>query len=74
MLFDELPYALLNSSAGDAFRKTIERWKGHRTVILVTHREDYIKMADTVVLLSTGDFPMVGSPDLIIEAINKSNT
>lgn len=74
MLFDELPYALLNSSAGDAFRKTIERWKGHRTVILVTHREDYIKMADTVVLLTTGDFPIVGSPELIIEAINKSNT
>ena len=73
MLFDELPYALLNSSAGEAFRKTLERWRGHRTVIIVTHREDYIKMADTVILLTTGDFPIVGSPTLIIEAINKSN-
>ncbi|WP_394201978.1 peptidase domain-containing ABC transporter [Marinagarivorans algicola] len=73
MLFDELPYALLNSTAGEAFRQTIDRWKGHRTVILVSHREDYLKMADTVILLTTGDFPIVGSPELIIEAINKSN-
>ena len=73
MLFDELPYALLNSPAGEAFRLMLERWKGHRTVVLVTHREDYIKMADTVVLLTAGDFPMAGPPDVILEAINKSN-
>lgn len=74
MVFDELPYALLNSSAGEAFRQTIDRWKGHRTVILVTHREDYIKLADTVILLATGEFPIIGDPELIIEAINKSNS
>lgn len=73
MLFDELPYALLNSSAGEAFRKTIARWKSHRTVLIVTHREDYIRMADTVVLLTSGDFPVVGSPELVIESINQSN-
>ena len=73
MVFDELPYALLNSQAGEAFRQTIKRWKRHRTVILVTHREDYIKLADTVILLAAGEFPMVGSPQLIIEEINNSN-
>ena len=73
MLFDELPYALLNSSAGEAFRKTIAKWKSHRTVVIVTHREDYLRMADTVVLLTPGEFPVVGSPELVIESINQSN-
>lgn len=73
MLFDELPYALLNSSAGEAYRKMIAGWKSHRTVIVVTHREDYIRMADTVVLLTPGEFPVVGSPELVIDSINQSN-
>lgn len=73
MLFDELPYALLNSSAGEAFHRIIEEWKGHRTIVMVTHREDYLKMADIAVLLRSGDAPVVSDPDKLIAKINKSN-
>ena len=73
MLFDELPYALLNSSAGEAFHHMIEKWKGDRTIVIVTHREDYLKMADIAVLLRSGGTPVVGDPDKVIAAINKSN-
>lgn len=73
MLFDELPYALLNSSAGEAFHSMIEKWRGHRTIVIVTHREDYLKMADIAVLLRSGGAPVVDHPNRVITAINKSN-
>ncbi len=71
MLFDELPYALLNSAAGDEFLRVLESWKGYRTVLMVTHREDYLKLADTVVLLSSTMSSKVGHPDVIIEEIRR---
>jgi ABC-type transport system involved in cytochrome bd biosynthesis fused ATPase/permease subunit len=73
MLFDELPYALLNSPAGEAFHTMIESWKGHRTILMVTHREDYMQMADISILLRAGESPLAGNPAEVIEAINKSN-
>lgn len=73
MLFDELPYALLNSHAGEAFQKTVMQWKGHRTMFMVTHREDYIKLSDKAILLRNGLSPLVDTPDRIIRAINESN-
>jgi len=73
MLFDELPYALLNSSAGEAFNNSILNWKHDRTILIITHREDYIKIADIAILLRNKDTPIVGTPDKIIKAINKSN-
>lgn len=71
MLFDELPYALLNSTAGDEFLKSLKSWKGYRTVLMVTHREDYLEMADTVILLNATMSAKVGHPDVIIEEIRR---
>ena len=73
MLFDELPYALLNSPAGEAFNNSITNWKNKKTILMITHREDYLKIADVAVLLRSRDTPIVGSPEKIIKAINKSN-
>lgn len=73
MLFDELPYALLNSEAGEAYRQTLKDWKGLRTILMVSHREDYLKMADTVILLRKGDYPLIADPDTIINAIERSH-
>lgn len=73
MLIDEQPYALLNSAAGASFRAALQSWKGERTIVMVTHREDYMKMADVSVLLRSGLSPLVGTPEKIIEAIYKSN-
>lgn len=65
MLFDELPFAFLNSKSADALLNFLNRSKGLRTIVLVTHRDDYIKLADKVVLLRAGERPIVGSPDEI---------
>lgn len=72
MLFDELPYALLNSPAGEAFKSALREWKGRRTVLIVTHREDYLSMADSAFLLRAGAAPLTGRPDRIIEVLYES--
>jgi len=69
MLFDELPYALLNSHAGQAFFNMLKQWKGRRTMLMVSHREDYLRLADHVILLRNGELPKVGPPEQIIQAI-----
>ncbi len=71
MLIDELPYALLNSSAGDLFYEMLKMWKGQRTILVVSHREDYLKLADKVVLLRGGEPPLVATADVVIKAIHE---
>lgn len=70
MLFDELPHALLNSDAGEAFFEMLESWKGQRSIILVSHREDYLKLADKVVLLQESEQPFCSDPQTIIKRLN----
>lgn len=72
MLFDELPYAYLNSACGVRFKELITGWKGIKTVFCVTHREDYIKLADQVIFLRKGQVPIVGRPDQILDMIYSS--
>lgn len=66
MLFDDLPFAFLNSKSADAFLAFLKQSKGRRTVLLATHRDDYIKIADKVVLLQANERPIVGSPDDVL--------
>ena len=72
MLFDEQPYALLNDKAGESFHELLASWKGYRTVVIVSHREDYIRLADQVILLRGNESPVVGNPDEIIRIISKN--
>lgn len=71
-LIDELPYAFLNSPAGQVFKNILRDWKGQRTVIMVTHRTDYLKMADSVVFLRPNARAVIGRPDQVLGAIEKS--
>lgn len=73
MLIDELPYALLNSSTGEAFLQELSIWKGKKTIILVTHREDYIDLADTAIFLQSGQAPIVARPATVIEKMHRAN-
>lgn len=69
VLIDELPYAFLNSPAGAMFLNTLAGWKGRRTILIVSHRADYIALADQAVLLRNGEPPVTGTPDNIMEII-----
>lgn len=66
MLFDELPYSVLNSEAGEAFKEFLTNAKGKRTVLFVTHRDDYVRLADLVVVLSREARHAVGTPKDIL--------
>lgn len=66
MLIDELPYALINSPAGQAFIDRIKAWKGHKTIVMVTHRDDFIRMADKALGLLGSDRFLFGDPDQVV--------
>jgi ABC-type bacteriocin/lantibiotic exporter with double-glycine peptidase domain len=72
MLIDEMPYAFLNSVSGERFKNILKSWKGKKTVVFVTHREDYITLADKAVLLRAGRSAQVGKPEDIIRSIYDS--
>jgi ABC-type bacteriocin/lantibiotic exporter with double-glycine peptidase domain len=73
-LIDELPYSLLNSKTGDNLMENLKRWRGKKTVLMVTHRNDYIKIADKAVLLANDGRHYIGYPEDIMEYIKKINT
>lgn len=60
LLLDELPNSLLTEEAGTFLRDNLIRHKKNRTVIMVTHRDDFMAMADKIVLLERGRPPHAG--------------
>ena len=62
MMFDELPYSILNSEVGLTHRRYIEKLKGKRTIFMVSHRQDFIDLADVVITLFSESTPLVSYP------------
>ena len=63
VLCDELSGQLLNSSTGERFRQYLEECRGKRTVLFVTHREDWLSLADKVIWLQADMRPVVSRPN-----------
>lgn len=63
VLCDELPAQILNSSTGERFKRFLGECRGNRTVLFVTHREDWLPLADKVIWLRPDGRPAVGHPD-----------
>ena len=63
LLLDELPNAVLNGPAGEAYKNLIVSAKGNKTVFFISQRNDFIKLADKVVLLRIGNKPLIMKPD-----------
>lgn len=63
LLCDELSTAILNSSTGERFRRFVADCRGKRTVIFVTHREDWLALADVVIYLQPDARPVVTRPE-----------
>lgn len=58
LLIDELPGSLMNSRAGEYLRRYLEKSKGKRTIIMVTHRDDMMALADSTIELRKGEQPL----------------
>ncbi len=69
MLIDELPYAILNSKSGETFKNQIAKWKGQKTIVLVSHRNDYIKMADKALGILRGGRIALDAPDAVLRRL-----
>lgn len=69
VLCDELPYALLANKSDTFFRTLLEQWKRTRTVIMVSHRTDYILFADRAIGLRSGLPPAVGTPHDVLRLV-----
>ena len=69
LLIDELPNALLSGKAGENLKNYLIRAKGKRTVIMCTYREDYMKLADTIVWLKGMSEPESGPRDIMFEKV-----
>lgn len=69
LLIDELSYAILNSDAGTVFMESVKRWRGEKTILMVSHRDDHIRMGDRAIGLLEGDRALVGTPDRVIDAL-----
>ncbi|MCC6597994.1 MAG: ATP-binding cassette domain-containing protein [Alphaproteobacteria bacterium] len=69
VLIDELPNMLLGGKAGENLKKYLADIRGKRTVFLVTYREDFMRMADTIVTLRRGVAPMAGPREKILETL-----
>ncbi len=66
-LIDEVPHAVWNSLAGQALQRQIMAWRGERTIIQVTHRNDHIAQADQALWLHPGERPLIGLPNDILK-------
>jgi ATP-binding cassette subfamily C protein LapB len=66
ILIDELPNALLVSRTGKKFRDFLIANKGKRTCIFVTYRDDFIKLADTLLVLKNGESAVLGTPTEVL--------
>lgn len=59
MLFDELPFSVLNGPAGKYYKEFLKESKGKKTVIMITHRNDFIDLADKLITLYADGRPQV---------------
>jgi ABC-type bacteriocin/lantibiotic exporter with double-glycine peptidase domain len=69
LLIDEISNTILSGRAGKNLKDYLARNKGSRTCIMVTYREDFLKMADTIVLMQRGQSPVVGNPETMINIV-----
>jgi len=72
LLLDELPNTFLNGRAGDNLKSYLTRTKGRRTTIMVTYREDFMAIADTLIILRRGEAPLAGSPQTLLSTVQEA--
>lgn len=67
-LLDE-PASGLDFMADRHFMVTLERMRGHSTVVLVTHRPSHLKLADKIVVMQQGQVRMAGPAKQVLDRL-----
>jgi ATP-binding cassette subfamily C protein/ATP-binding cassette subfamily C protein LapB len=68
LLMDE-PESMLDEEGAAAVQRLLERLRGTRTVLFVSHRPSYIRTADFAVFVRGGQIEYGGAPDGAIERL-----
>lgn len=68
ILFDEASYSL-GAENDEAFAKKIDALRGKSTVLLVTHREDHMRLADLLLVMHRGELVQAGAPDKVLNVL-----
>lgn len=68
MLFDEASYSL-GPENDAAFIHKISSLRQKSTIILVTHREDHMRLADKLFVMNKGELTHAGPPEQVLTAI-----
>lgn len=69
LLIDEVPNTILSGKAGRNLRDYLARCKGKRTCMMISYREDFLKMADTLIYLRRGEAPVIGAADKLMNIV-----
>ena len=69
MLIDERPSAMLLAGLDEDLRRILARRRGERTILFVTHRTDFLRLADRVVALTGDGGAHVGPLDKIMSVL-----
>ncbi|HLD84200.1 MAG TPA: peptidase domain-containing ABC transporter [Coxiellaceae bacterium] len=72
LVMDE-PSTALDQESDDALLHFLQNVKGKKTVVMITHVREHVKLADTVMVLSDGRQVMMGAPAEILEKIPKGS-
>ncbi|PZO86086.1 MAG: hypothetical protein DI626_06990, partial [Micavibrio aeruginosavorus] len=72
LLIDEIPNSVLSGNAGKNLRDYLARIKGKRTCLIVTYREDFMTMSDTVLYLRRGQAPLYDTPQKLMKLITEA--
>ncbi|MFO7746459.1 MAG: ATP-binding cassette domain-containing protein [Orrella sp.] len=68
LLLDE-PGSGLDSIGDQHFMRAIQLLKGKRTVIFITHRPNYMRLADTLMVFERGYLRASGTPDKLLKQV-----
>lgn len=71
LLIDELPNTILVSKTGENLKRYLANAKGKRTIVFCSYREDFMKLADTVIYLRETNVPIVGRKEEVLQTVSR---
>lgn len=74
LLIDELPNSLLSGRLGQNLKSYFERARGKQTIVMCTYREDFIQLADSLVILRGLSAPEVRRRAHLTDQLLNSST
>ena len=60
---------MLDEDADNAFMAVMNSLRGTSTILLITHRPSYMRMADRLIVMGGGRIELNGPPDAVLKQL-----